>query len=789
MAIYQNSQGINYTPAAGYTPPSTDRLIQADPQNPAPNNVPMTPSQLKPGNPNPAPIAGSPAPAPTNNIPAPQSQMGTNQPAPTLPPLSTLVGTRASQANPQTTEYFNAQTGQGFARPEDLFNYLGGLGYKINDFGALNQQLKTSQTPSTGNYTSGTPTTVGKDGTVTPGTPAPTADTSPAKSVLDNYSVSPTPSVSPLSSYTQAFTNVLQSLGLGDIKTEIDNVTKQYDTLSNSKADAINAINDDPWLTESERQEKLTKNDNDYATKLDALTNQLGLYNSVYQNGISEANFVAGQATSEYQFDVNTQMQLQQNALTQATNAKQFALSENITHPFYNIGGTIYRTSDGFAFSTPTQFQQQTGMTLDQAQTTGQVQSVVGGSFPPTVILPSPYSPGGTVNAQGVFVAFASPSSNGAVNYSPNDPSRITDNNNPTAMTTDAAAAMGLVQGIDYTQGSPFTGKDGKTYYTAKLLGDPIATTIKAIDNGGFYTASGQPRWYDVPQLDPNMVANWGNLSMSDKSSVVQQLYQGEGGKGTLTVQPIDSSPPDPAAANVPLSQYNGYTLNAMYNQAVEYMFKGGSLQQFVGGLSATDPKAKAIKAYISGKAASIASDLGQSFPQLQAMYKANSAAATKLVTQAIFVKTYLNTATDNLNLAVTASANIPRTGAKFVNNYLQWAQGNFTPAGPLAQFETYIYTASREYAKVTSGGASSAQGLTDSASAEASKLINAAQSPEAFAAAAGAMKQDMANVINNLDSSVNGLSSSLGVVNPSANNSTSTGSTDINSLRSKYGY
>ena len=102
-------------------------------------------------------------------------------------------------------------------------------------------------------------------------------------------------------------------------------------------------------------------------------------------------------------------------------------------------------------------------------------------------------------------------------------------NMNPTAMTTDVAKSGGLVEGVDYMQGDPFVGKDGKTYYTAKFLGDPIQTTIKAIDNMGFYTSSGQQRWsYIGMQQD-----QWMALTPEQKSNVVKGMYQNEGGNGT----------------------------------------------------------------------------------------------------------------------------------------------------------------------------------------------------------------------------------------------------------------
>ncbi len=97
--------------------------------------------------------------------------------------------------------------------------------------------------------------------------------------------------------------------------------------------------------------------------------------------------------------------------------------------------------------------------------------------------------------------------------------------NNPTAMTTDVAKTAGLKLGVDYTQGDPFNA-GGKTLYTAKLLGDPVATTIKAIDNMGFQTQAGKPRW-DYINLSKSQ---WDAMSYSQKKAVIQKMYGHEGG-------------------------------------------------------------------------------------------------------------------------------------------------------------------------------------------------------------------------------------------------------------------
>jgi hypothetical protein len=220
----------------------------------------------------------------------------------------------------------------------------------------------------------------------------------------------------------------------------------------------------------------------------------------------------------------------------------------------------------------------------------------------------------------------------------------------------------------------------------------------------------------------------------------------------------VDASRPDPLTANKVDSQ-TGMTPNAMYQGALEYALKG-SMPSIGFGQS---PRAMGIRSGVMNKAGAIASAAGVDLPTVQSEYKANSAALSKIIPIATMTAAAAGTATDNLDLALGQSDQVARSGAKLGNRYLQWAQGNLTPAKGLAQFELYIYTAAREYAKVTSGSAASTQGLTDSATAEASKLINAAQAPETFAAVVDGMKKDMANVTGNQTKQIAAVSNTLG--------------------------
>ena len=113
-------------------------------------------------------------------------------------------------------------------------------------------------------------------------------------------------------------------------------------------------------------------------------------------------------------------------------------------------------------------------------------------------------------------------------------------NNNPTAMIMEMAAEGGLVLNTDYVQGDSF--RDGtQTFYTARLLGDPIALTIKVIDELGFYTAPPHARWtyialpYDI----------WLSLTPNQKQYVIGFMYGQEGGTEMKSLfKPLDVPTP-----------------------------------------------------------------------------------------------------------------------------------------------------------------------------------------------------------------------------------------------------
>lgn len=221
---------------------------------------------------------------------------------------------------------------------------------------------------------------------------------------------------------------------------------------------------------------------------------------------------------------------------------------------------------------------------------------------------------------------------------------------------------------------------------------------------------------------------------------------------------PITALRPTGPSANV-RDPRTGMTPNGIYQAAL-----ANALQNTMPPLGLGQSlQAQAARQDVTSIAGALAAAAGTDLPTLRAEYKANAGTLSRLLPQATATANAANTATDNLDLALAKSADVPRSGSKLVNHYAQWTQGNFTPAPGLAELETYVYTAAREYAKVTSGGAASSQGLTDSAAREASKLLNAAQAGETFAAVVQAMKNDMANVVLEQSKGLARVSSTIG--------------------------
>lgn len=104
---------------------------------------------------------------------------------------------------------------------------------------------------------------------------------------------------------------------------------------------------------------------------------------------------------------------------------------------------------------------------------------------------------------------------------------RTDSHRNPTAFTTDIARQAGLVEGTDFTKGDPFgTGPNGPTFYTARIIGDPIQQTCRVINALGFYNKTGAQRWSYIAMP----IEVWLNCGADLKIAIIGGMYHREGG-------------------------------------------------------------------------------------------------------------------------------------------------------------------------------------------------------------------------------------------------------------------
>jgi hypothetical protein len=202
-------------------------------------------------------------------------------------------------------------------------------------------------------------------------------------------------------------------------------------------------------------------------------------------------------------------------------------------------------------------------------------------------------------------------------------------------------------------------------------------------------------------------------------------------------------APPGAEIGNKASPELGGYTPNAVFQAAVALNFEGKE-----PGGNTRFPTIVARNNAIKNMAAAMLPP-GVNMSDLRAEFKNTQGAVGKMMSLYMGTSAAAEAATHNLDYALQLSPNVSRTDSRWVNEHVQKFLGDFTKADDLTEFEVAIYTAAREYAKVTSGAAMSVSGLSDSASKEASRLLAAAQSPKAFAAAIKTMKYDMAQAVN----------------------------------------
>lgn len=169
-----------------------------------------------------------------------------------------------------------------------------------------------------------------------------------------------------------------------------------------------------------------------------------------------------------------------------------------------------------------------------------------------------------------------------------------------------------------------------------------------------------------------------------------------------------------------------------------------GKMPSFGYGASGTTARYQFFKAV-----ADAYGDKGLTVEQANAQRLAKTSAAsalTKVKTLSATTEMAENAAITNLELAAKLGRDYQRAGMPVVNRFQNWLNGNLGDT-KLSAFETALYTGAREYAKVASGAAGSVSGLTESATKEAERMVNAAMTQGQLESTLKTMKMDMKNV------------------------------------------
>jgi hypothetical protein len=230
------------------------------------------------------------------------------------------------------------------------------------------------------------------------------------------------------------------------------------------------------------------------------------------------------------------------------------------------------------------------------------------------------------------------------------------------------------------------------------------------------------------------------NQSVTIRNETAQQALTGAPETPFLqwTAGP-DRPDPDPAIkyAHDPST---GMTQASVYQSAIAYALTNQTAGFGLGSAG----QVKNARIAIRNKGDAMADAAGVTTPGLQTAYKALSAALQNQVTRYTANSAASNSAIAQLELLRSSADKLPRSNAKVVNALVQYFQGNLTAATGLSQTELYVYTAARDYAKVSSGSSASIAGLTDAATKAASNILSASQAPAVMNTVIQGMQNEM---------------------------------------------
>lgn len=159
-------------------------------------------------------------------------------------------------------------------------------------------------------------------------------------------------------------------------------------------------------------------------------------------------------------------------------------------------------------------------------------------------------------------------------------------------------------------------------------------------------------------------------------------------------------------------------------------------------------------RARILNKAAELAKAEGKTAEESTLWKLANKAklgAVSQLEKQATMVGAFEKTANSNLDLALSLSNKVDRTGAPVFEKWIQAGRKGLAGSPEVAQFHAANETFLNEYAKIMSGSMGNTP-ISDAARANAHEILNSAFTKEQYQAVMKTLKTEMQNRIKGFD-------------------------------------
>lgn len=145
--------------------------------------------------------------------------------------------------------------------------------------------------------------------------------------------------------FLEDYKAIIKELGLTDIKSQFEATKKEYQDLQDKKNAEILEVNDNPWVSEGLRQKQIDKINSKYELKENTLSNQQKLYQSMYEEAIEQAKFLA----TGVQTDRNKLLDLaQKREEAEAELLKEFAKAAEKKYGAGIIGEYQYAVEQGY---------------------------------------------------------------------------------------------------------------------------------------------------------------------------------------------------------------------------------------------------------------------------------------------------------------------------------------------------------------------------------------------------------------------------------------------------------